>query len=166
MDHLQDPALTRAVRGLTAPFRARGPASVTVGGPDEYGGRRGDPPRSPTRTATSSDDDNGIGEKPSRGEVIGLVVGLIGVLSVGAAALVRWRTGRALRQPDQTEALSIARPLGRIAHRVADFGWLGPNVVDAIKAATATGAYLNNGPLLQGPAGVDPGQIPDQEDQF
>jgi hypothetical protein len=118
-----------------------------------------------TRTETSSAGDDGGPDKPSKGEVIALCIGLLGVVTVGASALVRWRTGRRLRQPTPGQARDIAAPLGRIAYRLAEFSWLGPNVIDGIKAVTATGAYINDGPLLLHGDIIDPGVPADlQED--
>jgi len=114
------------------------------------------------RTETSSDGDV---HKPTPSEAAALMVGLVGILVAGASFLVRMRTRRKLREPTRQQTTDVAAPLGRILLRHADLAWLGPDIADGIKAAAATGAYLNDGPLLLGDA-VDPG-IPDhlQEDQ-
>lgn len=108
------------------------------------------------RTETSSDGDV---HKPTAAEATALLVGLLGVVAVSAAALIRWRTGRKLRPPTRQQTNDIAAPLGRIALRLSDLSWVGPNIIDGIKAATATGAYINDGPILLG-EDYDPG-IPD-----
>lgn len=111
----------------------------------------------PTRTESSSSGADADVDKPSKGEVIALVIGVLGAVTVGASALIRWRTGRKLRQPTPGQARDIAAPLGRIAYRLAEFSWLGENVIDGIKALTATGAYMNDGPLLIAGDNIDPG---------
>jgi hypothetical protein len=88
------------------------------------------------------------------------MVGLVGIVVAGAAFLVRMRYRRKLREPTRQQTTDVAGPLGRILLRHADLTWLGPDIADGIKAAAATGAYLNDGPLLLGDA-VDPG-VPDQ----
>jgi hypothetical protein len=115
-----------------------------------------------TPTAISSVSDSV--KKPSAEETTKLLAGLIGLAAVGVGVLVSWRLRRKLRVPTKTEARDIAAPLARIALRHFDPSWLNADLADGIAAATATGAYLGDGPLLLG-ADLDAG-IPDnlQED--
>lgn len=133
-----------------------GPAGG-FGGPDAPPGPRQG--RDLARTESSS-----TGSKPTKAETAGLVAGLLGLVVVGAAGLVRWRTKRKLRRPTVRQIDDIAAPLARIALRTADLSWLNPTLADLIAAGAATGEYLSDGPLLEGPE-YDDG-IPDdlQED--
>jgi hypothetical protein len=151
-----------------SPSPGTGPAGATL--PPNPPGRlyRADAAEKPepTRTETSSDGDV---HKPTPGEATALLVGLLGVVTVGAAALIRWRTAgrRRLRQPTGQQSRDIAAPLARIALRLTDLSWVGPNIIDGIKTATATGAYLNDGPLLLAGDDIDPGIPADlQEEQL
>ena len=146
----QDPVenLPLALRQQFPPVTRNGGSPGSAAAPSD--------PRAP-RTETSSDGDV---HKPTAAEAGALMVGLVGILVAGAAFLVRMRTRRKLREPTRQQTTDVAVPLGRILLRHADLGWLGPDIADGIKAAAATGAYLNDGPLLLGEA-IDPG-VPDQ----
>lgn len=143
----QDPQTPRPAPADAASGTFYRPATVTPTG------RAGSP-----RTGTSSagDDDDEPIRKPSKGEATALVAGLLTVVAVGAAAIVRLRAKRKLRQPTDDQIREIAAPLGRIALRLVDLSWLGKNTFDAIQALTAAGAYVNDGPLLL-PDAPDPG---------
>lgn len=116
--------------------------------------------RPATRTTTSS----GGSAKPSVSDTAALVAGLLGLVVVGVAGLVKWRARRKLRRPTDGELDDIAAPLARIALRHADLSWLNADLADALKAGSAVGAYVNAGPLLEQD---DPFAIPAnlQEDQ-
>jgi hypothetical protein len=127
-------------------------------GPTEPAAPR--PDREPTRTAISS------ASKPSTKDTADLVVGLIALVAVAAGALVKWRLRRKLRTPDDTQSRNIAEPLARLALRHFDAAWLNKDLADLLQAGAATGAYINDGPLLQ-PLYPDDGVPPDlQEDQL
>jgi len=118
----------------------------------------------PTRTETSSDGDV---HKPTPGEAAALAIGVMGIVFAGAAFVVRWRTRRRLREPSKQQLTDIASPLGRILLRHADLGWLSADISDGLKSAAATGAYLNDGPLLLAGDDIDPGIPPNlQEEQL
>lgn len=107
-----------------------------------YGQPTRRPDHEPARTVISS------ASKPSSKDTADLIVGLIAVAAIGAAAIVRWRMGRKLRQPNKTQSRDIAAPLADIALRHFDASWLNKDLADALAAMAATGAYLNDGPLL------------------
>ena len=111
------------------------------------------PDDEPTRTETSS------GSKPSAKQTTDLFVGLVLMAAVGAAALAKWRLRAKLRQPTTGQARDIAAPLARIALRHFDASWLNADLGDLLMAGAATGAYVNDGPLL-GPLHPDAG-MPD-----
>jgi len=122
------------------------------------------PDHGDTRTPISSGGE--ALHKPTPGEATALVVGILGLVVAGAAWWVSRRPGRRLREPTKTQSNDIAAPIARIALRHADLSWLGDDVADALKAAAATGAYLNSGPLII-TDGADSSGVPDnlQEDQ-
>lgn len=133
-----------------------GPWAETMIGP---GNGRTEPgtPRpddGPTRTPISS-----VG-KPATGDITKVLVGLLGLAVVGAAWLVRVRTGRKLREPTKTQRHDIAAPIGEILLRHFDLALLTPDLKNALEAATAAGAYIGDGPLLEGPAGPPAPDLP------
>jgi hypothetical protein len=102
-----------------------------------------------TRTGTSSPGDPApvrIGAK----EAAIAVGGLVGVAAFAAAWVVQRRTRqeRTVRQPTDGELDDIAAPLARLACRFIPAGALVPVITDGIMAASATGAYVTNGPLI------------------
>lgn len=112
--------------------------------------------RPATRTATSS---AGTEPRPaSPKETAKLVAGLLGLLMLGVAGLVRWsRRGRVqLRQPTPEQLDDIAAPLARIAMRHVPAALLTPDLVDAGLAGAAVANYVNDGQLVA-PVDVDPG---------
>jgi hypothetical protein len=111
--------------------------------------------RDDPRTPTSSIGDVPV-RKPDVKEIVPLVIGLLGLVVAGGTWVVRRRTGRKLRQPTKDHTRAVAEPLARIMSRHADVSLLGPDLADIIAAGAAAGAWLNDGPLLEGPA-VDPG---------
>lgn len=114
-----------------------------------------------TLTETSS-----TGDKPTAVQTTALAVGVLAVVVAGFAFVVRRRMGRKLREPTKQQSTDIASPLGRILLRHADLAWLSPDIADGLKAAAATGAYLNDGPLIEYD-GVDAGVPPNlQEDPY
>jgi len=152
-----DPDPTRPAATEEDP--SRGPRRWSV-----LGTRR---PGAGTRTGTSSAgelDDNEPVQKPSAAEVTTVAVGLLGLVVAGAVALTRWRTGRKLREPTRQQRHDIAAPISRIILRHSDLSWLNKDLADVLAAGTAVGAYVNEGPMLEGPA-TNPGEIP-QEDQL
>lgn len=112
-------------------------------------------PSTPTRTSSA-----GSSPEISEKDAVALAAGLVGVIGLAAAWVVRMRHGRTmrLRRPSDADTEAIGEPLGRILWRHARqyWGWVGPDLADIIKAGTATGVYLNDGDLLQ-PAAVDAG---------
>ncbi len=90
-------------------------------------------------------------------EDVTAVLAALVVLAVTAASVViRWQARRDLRRPTKTQSRAIAAPVGRILMRRADLSMLGPDLVDILTAATATGEYIGDGPLLTTP-GTRPG---------
>jgi hypothetical protein len=124
-----------------------------AGGAGRFGRRTRKPDRDGRPSLTSS-----LGEvkKPDAAQTTALVVGLLGLVVAGAGWLVQRRAGRKLREPTKAQTSGVAEPLGRILIRHADLSLLGPDLADIIAAGAGVGAYLNDGPLLEGPA-VDPG---------
>lgn len=125
------------------------------------------PGRAATPTDTSFDGEPASVDKPTAAETTALLVGLLGLAVAGAAFVINRRLGggRRLREPTPRQTSNVAAPLGRILLRHADISWLNADLADAIKAAAATGAYMNDGPLIEydaGDAGVPPHL---QEDQ-
>lgn len=94
--------------------------------------------------------------RPTAAQAAQLVGGLLGLAVAGAAWLISARTGSRLRRPTKAQSDDIAAPLGRMLLRHVDLSLWGPDLVDAIEAGSAAGAYLSDGPLLQGPD-LDPG---------
>jgi hypothetical protein len=137
-----DPAASRRLHP------GEGSGSGFLAGPDRPR------PADPSPTATSS-----AGGKPSKAETAALFAGLIGLLVPAAALVVRWRTRRKLRRPSTRQIDDMAAPLARIALRHADLDWLNADLTDMIHTGSALGAYLSDGPLLEGPD-IDPGIIP------
>ncbi|HET6215339.1 MAG TPA: hypothetical protein VFE14_20910 [Micromonosporaceae bacterium] len=101
-----------------------------------------------TRTPTSDTTGDGGPKPPDAKTTAKLVAGLIGLVVVGAAALIAHRRGRELRQPTGEQLDDIAAPIARIALRHVPAGLLSADLADAMLAASATGAYLSDGPLL------------------
>jgi hypothetical protein len=106
-------------------------------------------PGDATRTGISSTGDAApvrIGAK----EAAVAIAGLVGVVAFGAAWVVQRRTRqeRTVRQPTDGELDDIAAPLARLATRFIPAGALVPVLTDGIMAASATGAYVTNGPLI------------------
>lgn len=135
------------------------PPESGAGGGDgsPFGRRTRRPDRAGLRTPTSS-----LGEglrevkKPDAKQATALVVGLLGLVVGGVGWVVQRRAGRKLRKPTEVQTEGVAEPLARILVRRADLTLLGPDLADIIAAGAAFGDYLNDGPLLEGPA-VDPG---------
>jgi hypothetical protein len=94
----------------------------------------------------------GDAKKPDSEQTTRLMIGALGLVVAGAVFLVKLRTKRKLRQPTKSQYRDIAEPLARLALRHADVSWLNPDLVDIIAAGSATGAYLNDGDLLEGSA--------------
>lgn len=113
-------------------------------GPSVPAPPRPDRDRDDTPTATSSPASRSV----TTAEATALMIGVLGVITAGAAFLVQWRLGRKLREPTTGQRRDIATPLGRILMRRADLALLGPDIADLLQAGAATGAYLGDGPLL------------------
>lgn len=111
----------------------------------------------PTRTSTSGTP--GTDEKPSTKDTAELLAGIIAVVAVGVAFVVRWRLKANLREPTEKQAEEIAKPLARIGLRHVPAAKLNPDLLDATQAAAAFGKYLKAGPLLER-AYDNPGDIP------
>jgi len=97
-----------------------------------------------TRTETSSPASRPV----TTAEATALVIGVLSVVTAGAAFLVQWRARRKLREPTGQQRRDIATPLAKILMRRADLSMLGPDIADLLQAGAATGAYLGDGPLL------------------
>lgn len=110
-----------------------------------------------TRTGRSS-----AGSDPERlALAVAATAALIGMAGLAAAAVVRWRRRGRLRQPTDGQARAIAVPLAAIAARHVPIDWLTDDLVDAVRASEAVGAYLRAGPLIEPDA--DPGELPQEE---
>ncbi len=118
----------------------------------------------PSRTESSTPGENRAAAKPTAEEATGLVIGVLAIVTTAAAAIIRWRLNRKLREPTKTQRGDIARPLARILLRHANAIVLGEDIPDALQAAGAIGAYAGDGPLLL-PVGpdIDPNIPPTQE---
>lgn len=140
----------------TTKGRRRRGAGGLFAGPTEPDDPR--PDDQPTPTAISSV------SKPTTAQTTALLVGVLGLAAVAGAAAVRWRFRRKLRQPTQTQSHDIAAPLASILLRHFDASWINKDLADVLAAGAATGAYLNDGPLLT-PLAPDPG-IPDNLQEY
>lgn len=144
-DPAPDPA-TESPLAAPSPGPARIPAGRTRRllpdgvGPAELEDQRPDPDPTPTDTSSAS--------RPSAAVTAGLIAAAIGMVTVAAATVVRWRMARTLRQPTKPQRADIAGPLARIALRHADLSWLNKDLADVLEAGNAVGAYLNDGDLL------------------
>lgn len=105
-----------------------------------------------TPTATSS------AGKPTTKQTAELVAGVVGLLVVGAAAVISWRgTSRQLRRPTDQQMSDFAKPLAEILLRHWDAAVINRDLVDGIAAGAVAGTYLADGPLIERRATVDPG---------
>ena len=100
-----------------------------------------------TRTGTSSRDSDDDG--PSTADTTALIAVVVVGVALGVGALIRWRVQAKLRPPTRPQAKDIAAPIARIAKRHLDLSWLNADLKDVIEAGVATGAYLDDGPLLE-----------------
>lgn len=113
------------------------------------------PDRSGTRTPTSVT----TGERDGPAEPVkvdpetmaAIVAGILGLAALAAAGVVSWRTRRArrLRQPTDADLAAVAAPLTKMALRKATMLRAAPDLVDVIEAVGAAGRYVTAGPLTE-----------------
>lgn len=115
-----------------------------------------------TRTGTSA----GTGDPPrvDGRAAARLIAGLLGAVAVVAATVVGWRRGARLRRPTKGQLDDIAAPLARIATRHVPAHLLHEDLADAVLAASATGAYLADGPFIAWQTPAD-GDLPNYQSE-
>jgi hypothetical protein len=131
-----------------------GPASPSPNSPSpDRSGPAQSRPATPaaTPTATSS------AGKPTTKQTAELVAGVVGLLVVGAAAVISWRAGRQLRRPSDKQVDDFARPVAEILLRRWESAVINRDLIDVIAAGAVAGNYLADGPLIEHRDRVDPG---------
>lgn len=131
-----------------------GPASPSHSSPSPD--RTGPAPSRPAPAAATPTDTSSA-SKPTPKQTSELVAGVVGLLVVGAAAVISWRAGRQLRRPTDKQVDDFARPLAEILLRHWDAAVINRDLVDGIAAGAVAGNYLADGPLIERRAQVDPG---------
>lgn len=136
--------------------QSEGPGSWSDDGPDAPS----DASKAPgTRTGGSS-----RVSKPTIDETTELLIGALGLVVAAAAFALRQWARRELRKPTAAQEDRIGRPLARIALRHVPAHLLNADLMDVLAAGGAVGVYLNDGPLTE-PMHVDPGQLPNQDQE-